>query len=224
MFHGTLCASAQEEKNPLTTAAGHPVVPGREEEGHGAAEREADHPDARRVDQGMADEHVEATSEVPEVLGERAEPGHGGVHQIDVTGVDAGRVPVGAFAEAPQVRREHDVPATGQLVGVVAVRGVGRLEPDRLRLPGTVTVTREDRRARRCTVIRYEEVRGHRHRVLGVEDDLVPAVAVALLLVEGLEVEGHRLGERTEEVGQSPAAARSPFRQAREVVDRDRIN
>ena len=66
-------------------------------------------------------EDVERAREVPEVLRERACTRGRGVHEVEVAGVLVGRVPVGALAEAPQVGRQHHIPADRELMGIVAV-------------------------------------------------------------------------------------------------------
>ena len=133
------------------------------------------------VDEGMGLEDVEGACQVPQVLGEGLTPGHHGVDQVGVAGVVVVGVPVEPLAEAAQVGGEHDVATPGQLVGVVGVGGAGALEPARPRTcPARgrgrpAPLARADRRA-----VGHEQIGGHRHRVLGVEDDLVAPVPVAL--------------------------------------------
>ena len=94
----------------------------------------------------MLFEHVERAREVPEVLCERVRARGDRVHEVQVACVLLGRVPVGAFAEAPQVGREHHVATHRELVRVVAVVGCDGgaalvvVEPAHLRLAGTVAV------------------------------------------------------------------------------------
>ncbi len=68
------------------------------------------------------------------------------------------------------------------------------------------------------TRIGDEQIRRHRHGVLGVEDDLVPPVPVALHGLEGLNVQGNRCGLGAEELVQPVAATLEPGR------DRARIS
>ena len=55
-----------------------------------------------------------------------------------------------------------------------------------------------------------EQVGGDRHGVLGVEDDLVPAVAVAGDGLERLEVEGDRLGLGPEQLARAGPGGAPP--------------
>ena len=61
------------------------------------------------------------------------------------------------------------------------------------------------------------------HGVLGVEDDLLPPVAVAGLRLERLEVERDRLGLGPEELGQAGPAALHPGRKGRRVLLGQRV-
>ena len=78
-------------------------------------------PEPVGVDERMLGEHVETAREIPQVQREHVEAEHRRVHLRVVAVVDVRRVPVGALAEAAQVRREHDVPAQRELVPVVRV-------------------------------------------------------------------------------------------------------
>jgi hypothetical protein len=66
--------------------------------------------------------------------------------EVGVTGVVVLGVPVLPFAEAAQVGGQHDVALPDELERVVAVRRVGVLEPDRLRLARPVPVAGQHRR------------------------------------------------------------------------------
>ena len=162
---------------------------------------------------GCSSQHVEAATQVPDVLGQRVPARHGGVDEVGVARVVVLGVPVQALAEAAQVRRQHDIAPAGQLERVVGVRHVGVLQPDHLGLPRPVAVAGEDGRARvgaSSRAVGDEQVGRHRHGVLGVEDDLVPPVAVAGDRLEGLDVERDRRGLGAEELGQAGAAPLHP--------------
>ena len=117
-------------------------------------------------------------------------------------------VPVEPLAEAAKVGRQHHVAAPDQLQGVVGVGHVGVLEPDHLGLARAVTVAGQDGRRRAgLAAVGHQQVGRDRHRALGVEDDLLPAVAVALHRLEGLDVERDRLGHGPEQLGQPAPAA-----------------
>ena len=195
----------------------HAVVDGGGEERDRAPVGDADHAEARRVDERVLLQHVEAAPQVPDVLGQRVPPRHGGVHQVGVARVVVLGIPVEPLAEAAQVGRQHDVAPAGQLERVVGVGHVGVLEPDHLRLARPVAVAGEDGRSRRpaLALVGHQQVGRHRHGVLGVEDDLVPPVAVAGDRLEGLDVERHRLGLGPEQLGQAGTAAPDPGRAAR---------
>ena len=137
MFQGTLCASAHDEKYPLTTAAATRASHGGQEEGHRPPVGEADHAHAGRIDQRVGLEHVEGPGQVPQVLGQRVPSAHHLVDQVGVAGVVVVGVPVGPLAEAPQVRRQHHVTPAGQFGGVVAAGGAPR---DPARRSGTCPV------------------------------------------------------------------------------------
>ena len=157
-------------------AGGHPLVPGGQEQGHGAAVGESDHADPARVHQGMVLEDVEAPGHVPQVLGERVLPGHHGVDQVGVTAVVVGRVPVGPLAETAEVGGEDHVPPPDELDGVVAVGGLGLVQTAHERLPRSVAVGGQHGGAGPDPVVGDEKIGRHRHRRLGVEDDRVPPV------------------------------------------------
>ena len=97
---------------------------------------------------GWASRTSRAAGQVPQVLGQRAEPRHHGVDEVGVAGVVVVGVPVEALAEAPQVGGEHDVAPPGQLVRVVGVGRARALEPARLGLARPVAVDGEHRRTR----------------------------------------------------------------------------
>ena len=141
---------------------------------------------------GCSTEDVEGAAEVPDVLRQRVPSGHDGMDQVGVAGVVVLGIPVEAFAEAPQVGREHHIALPYELQGIVAVGRIGVLESHRLGLTRPVPVAGQHRCAGRDPPIGHQQVRRHRHGVLGVEDDQVPAVAVALHRFERLEVQGHR--------------------------------
>ena len=151
--------------------------------------------------------------QVPDVLGQRVPPRHGGVHEVGVAGVVVLGVPVEPLAEAAQVRRQHHVAPADQL-RARSRRWACRCARARTTcdLPGPVAVAGEDGRpgCRVRALVGHEQVGGHRHGVLGVEDDLVPPVAVARHRLERLDVEGHRLGLGTEQLGQAGTAALDP--------------
>ena len=178
---------------------------------------DADHADAGGVDERVLLQHVEAAPQVPDVLGQRVPARHGGVDQVGVARVVVLGVPVEALAEAAQVGRQHDVAPPGQLEGVVGVGHVGVLQADHLGLARPVAVAGEDGRARRAVgaLVGDEQVGRHRHGVLGVEDDLVPPVAVAGHRLERLDVERDRLrararGARSGGRGSAPPRRRWP--------------
>ena len=168
--------------------------------------------------------------EIPEVLRERVRAGGDRVHEVEVAAVLVGRVPVGPFAEAAQVGREHDVAALGELVRVVAVvrgdRGAALLvaEAAHLRLARAVTVLREDRRrraaVRSCGTSRNA---GHRHRRFAVEHDRLAPVRAAVDDLAHLEVERDAVGHRTEQRVEPRAAPLAPRGDRRRIVDRARI-
>src|SRR5262249_9143070 len=56
------------------------------------------------------------------------------------------------------------------------------------------------------------------------EDDLVAPVAVAWHLLEGLEVQRHRIGRRAEQPGQTRAAADPPGVERAAIVDWQRVH
>ena len=195
----------------------HPVVPCGQEEGRGAAIREADHADAMRVDEGMLLEHVERAAEIPQILRERVRAGGDSVDEVEIAAVLVGRVPVGTFAEAAQVGREHHVAALGELMRVVAVlrgdRGGALLlaHAADLRLPGAVTVLREDGGAGLRAIVWDEQERRNRHRRLGVEDDRLAPIRSAVDGLAYLEFERDAFGHRPEqrvEAGAAPIAPR----------------
>ena len=133
--------------------------------------------------------------------------GHRGADEIPVAVVLVGRHPVGALAEAAQVGREHHVAERRERVRVV-VAGTARLDAAHQRLAGPVTVDREHGRAGRGVAarVRHEEIRGHRHRRLGVEHDAVPRVVAAV----------DRFGRPRDRAGRAPDAHRgSAARSAR---------
>ncbi len=156
------------------------------------AVREADHADPGGVHQRMLAEDVQGAAEVPDVLRQRVPSGHDGMDQVGVARVVVLGIPVEPFAEATQVGREHHIALPYQLQGVVAVGRIGVLQSDRLGLARPVPVAGQHRCAGGDPPVGHQQVRRHRHGVLGVEDDQVPAVAVALHRFERLGVEGHR--------------------------------
>ena len=74
-------------------------------------------------------------------------------------------------------------------------------------------------------IVRHEQVRGHRHRRLGVEHDAVAAVRAAVDGLGRLEIERHRLGRRAEHREQPFAHVRARHGSScvGEVVERARI-
>jgi hypothetical protein len=99
--------------------------------------------------------------------------------------------PVGALAETSQVGREHDVPVRRERVRVgLVVAG----DPAHRVLPGPVPVDGEHRGTGRAPVVRDEQVRGHRHRGLAVEHDVLAAVRTGILRREHFDLQRHRRG------------------------------
>ena len=175
-----------------------PVVDRGRHERDRPAVGDADHAEPRRIDERVPLEQIEAAPQIPDVLGQRVPTRHRRVDEVGVAGVVVLGVPVLPLAEAAQVRGEHDIPAADQLEAVVGVGHLGVLESDDLALAGPVPVAADDGRAGRGVSPRVgnQQVGGYRHGVLGVEDDLVPAVAVAGHRLERLDVERHRFGLR----------------------------
>ena len=225
MFHGIRWLSAHEEKYPLTTHAATRRVDGGREEGDGAAVGDADHAEARRVDQRVLLQDVEGAPQVPDVLRQGIPAGHGRMDEVRVAFVVVVGVPIEPFTEAAQVGCQHDVAAPDELQRVVGVGHVGVLQPDDLRLARPVAVAGQDGRPGRLVLplVGDEQVGGDRHGVLGVEDDLVPAVAVAGLRLERLEVERDRLGLGPEQLGEPGPAPLHPGRERRRVVLGQRV-
>jgi hypothetical protein len=192
------------------------LVPRGQEERRRPTVREADHPDAVGVDQRMLLEDVEGAGEIPQILRERVRAGGDRVDEVEVAAVLVGWVPVGAFAEAPQVGREHHVAALGEPMRVVPVVGADRgaallvAQTADLRLAGTVAVLRQDRRAGLCAIVRDEQERRDRHRGLGVEDDRLAPVRAAVDGLAHFEVERDALGHRPEQCVESGPAAVAP--------------
>ncbi len=140
----------------------------------------------------VSGQDIEAAPQVPDVLAQRVPARHGGVHQVGVADVVVLGRPVEPLAETAQIGGEDDVAPTGQLQRVVGVGHGGVLEAHRLGLARSVSMAGQDGGPRLAigTGIRHQQVRGHRHGVLGVEDDLVPAVPVAAGGLEHLEIRG----------------------------------
>jgi carbon monoxide dehydrogenase subunit G len=160
----------------------------------------------------MGFEDVETAGQVPEVLGQRALPGHDGVDEVGVTDVVVGRVPVGPLSEAAEIGGEHHVAPPDQLDGVVAVGGRGLGQTADERFARTVPVGGEDGGTRCRAVVGNQEIGRHRHCLLGVEDDLVAPVPVALHALESLELERDGLGERAREAHRGgPGSAVPPL-------------
>ena len=110
----------------------------------------------------------------------------------------------GPRASSPGARRSSAGPEPGRRspAGPVAARSRRwAWRCARGRPPGTCPVRARGRpgwrpRAAPRPGVRHQQVGGHRHGVLGVEDDLVPAIPVAGGGLEHLEVERHRVGGR----------------------------
>ena len=179
------------------------------------------------VDERVRGQHVEGPAEVPEVALERHDAGHRGAHQVPVAVVLLVGHEVGPLAEAAEVRREHDVAGTRELIGVVVARAT-RHDAAHQVLARSVAVDREHGGSGRVARVRHEQVRGHRHRALGVEDDAVAAVRAAIHRVGRLDVEWNRVGHGPEERAHPRVGAYPPLLELLGIVGegigaRDRV-
>ena len=133
---------------PADHCRGHAVVVGRGEQRDRPPVGEPDHADPLGdPPAGCSARTSRQRGEVPDVLRQGVPPGHDGVDEVGVAGVVVLGIPVLALPEAAQVGRQHDVPLPDELEGVVAVRRVGVLQPDRLGLARAVPVAGQHRRA-----------------------------------------------------------------------------
>ena len=154
-------------------------------------------------------------------------PAHHLVDQVGVAAVVVRRVPVGPLAEAAKVGGQHDMAATGQLRRR-SRRPAGHpvRVPHTRDLPGPWPWTASTARPGVARPSGTSKIGGHRHGVLGVEDDpLAPEaqggpVVVVVGLVGDLEVQRDQLGPRGQRILQSGFEPRSPGVESGEVAHR----
>jgi len=173
----------------------------------------------------MPGQHVERALQVPEIAFERHDPRHRCAHEVPVAVVDVVGHPFAAFAESPQVGCEHDVTQRGERVRVVVALAT-RLHAAEHALARPVAVDREHRGAwgLLAPFVRHEQIRGSRHRALGVEDNPFTRVRATFNRLGGLYLQRYARGARAQHCIESLAHACSPRRELGiERIDRARI-
>jgi hypothetical protein len=128
--------------------------------------------------------------------------------------------PVGALAEAAEVGREHDVAVVRELVcvrGPFVVLFFGQIA--NARLAGTMAVDGEHRRPALDAFVGNEQVRRNRHRRFRVEHDALAPVRAAIDALGYFEIQGHRLGCRSEHRDDAVAHPCAPRVDLRGIVD-----
>ena len=212
---------------PRGEVAGHDrggdaLVEGGEEQRTRPAVREPGDCDPIGRDERVFGEQVERTAQVPQVALERHDAGHRRADEVPVAVVLVVGHPVGAFTEAAEVGREHDMTHRRELVRVVVARAAFD-EAAHHRLARSVPVDREHGGSRRDPLVRDEQIRGHRHGGFGVDDDAVAAVRAAVDRLGDLDVRCHRDRVGSEQIEHARVGARPPRLEPGGIVDGTRI-